>query len=174
MRMRLVSTFFLLLLLFSGACDAENRQTNRSVGAADHAVTPPIRAYIELDTGWSLPLAELRQPVYYRLHIERDADVKVQSISMTPEALRRDLGRSTALPAVLFDVSETGRSSRALPDLRRLDTIDYILTFSKPGHYHIPALKISYLTTQAATQQIQSLPKQGFMLTIPKIGRAHV
>ena len=157
---------FLLLLSLSGSSDAKGLQ-GVPAKTPDTAAKAPLNAYIELDTDWLLPLAEMRQTVHYRLHIERDEDIKVQPISIAPEALRRALKRSLALPAVLFDVSETGRDSHPLPDHRHHDTVHYALKFSKPGHYHIPALKISYVASQSTVQQFQSQPQQGFKLTIP-------
>jgi hypothetical protein len=106
--------------------------------------------------------------VTYRLHIERDAQVLVFPESVTPEALRRLLARSTTLLPELFDIVQTGQKTEALSHERWRDTVEFTLRFSKPGAYSIPALPIAYSLEKSprTSHTLQSAPAQGFVLTV--------
>ena len=110
----------------------------------------------------------MREPVTYRLHIERDAQVLVAPESVTPEALRRALVRATMLLPELFDIADTTQKTEALPNERLRDTITFTLRFSKPGAYSIPALPITYSLEKSrrTTHTLQSTPAQGHVLTV--------
>ena len=128
----------------------------------------PITAHVSLDPGWQFPLVNVREPVTYRLHIERDAQVLVAPESVTPEALRRVLVRATTLLPELFDIVDTTQKTEALPNERVRDTVVFTLRFSKPGAYSIPALPITYSLEKSrrTTHTLQSTPVQGHVLTV--------
>jgi hypothetical protein len=128
----------------------------------------PITAHVSLDAGWQFPLVHVREPVTYRLHIERDAQVLVAPESVTLEALRRALVRATTLLPELFDIVETTQKTEALPNERVRDTMVFTLRFSKPGAYSIPALPITYSLEKSrrTTHTLQSTPAQGHVLTV--------
>jgi hypothetical protein len=106
--------------------------------------------------------------VTYRLYIERDAQVLVSPESMTPEALRRLLVRSTTLLPELFDIVQTSQKTEALSPERWQDTVEFTLRFSRPGAYSIPALPIAYSLEKSprTSHTLQSTPAQGFVLTV--------
>jgi hypothetical protein len=128
----------------------------------------PIMAHVSLDPGWQFPLVNVREPVTYRLHIERDAQALVAPESVTPEALRRAIVRATTLLPELFDITDTTQKTEALPNERRRDTIAFTLRFSKPGAYSIPALPITYSLEKSprTTHTLHSTPVQGHVLTV--------
>jgi hypothetical protein len=139
----------------------------QSLPASDSTAVP-ITAHVFLDPGWQFPLVNVREPVTYRLHIERDAQVLVAPESVTPEALRRALVRATTLLPELFDIVDTTQRTEVLPNERVRDTTIFTLRFSKPGAYSIPALPITYSLEKSrrTTHTLQSSPVQGYMLTI--------
>jgi hypothetical protein len=134
------------------------------------AETPPpaIEARIVLDTGWQFPLISVREPVIYRLQIDHHPQVQLLPASFTPEALRRALVRSTSLPPELFQITEAAKHTEQLAGERLRETVDLTLRFSKPGIYSIPALSVSYSSEKSRQppQTFQSLPPQGFVLTV--------
>lgn len=132
--------------------------------------SPPaaITARVLLDPGWQFPLVHVREAVIYRLHIDRDAQVLVLPESVTPEALRRALVRSTTLAPELFDVVQTAQHTAELPNERLRDTVEFTLRFSKPGVYSIPALPVLYSLDKSrrTSHTLQSAPPQGHILTV--------
>ncbi|MEE9149141.1 MAG: hypothetical protein V3U27_17290 [Candidatus Tectomicrobia bacterium] len=132
------------------------------------APPPGIEAHVSLDTGWGLPLVNVRQAVTYRLLIERTAQFQVVPESIAPAALRRALVRSTALPAELFDITEAGKHTTSLADKRVQDIFEYTLRFSKPGTYHIPTLSITYTLPESRRnpRTLHSSPLHGYMLGV--------
>jgi hypothetical protein len=127
-----------------------------------------IEARVTLDTGWSFPLVEVREPVTYRLQIEHSPQVHILPESIAPTALRRALARGTALPSELFDITQASRHTEALPSARLRERVTYTIRVSKPGTYRIPALQIAYSVSSSRrkTQQLQSQPSQGYLLTV--------
>lgn len=136
--------------------------------AQPSASPPSIEAHVTLDTGWAFPLVNVRDPVTYRLRIKRDAQVQILPESIASSALRRALARATALPAELFDIVDTEKHIDHLADARLQETVAYTLRFSKPGTYTIPTLPIAYHLPQpqGAPRRLQSLPQQGYLLTV--------
>jgi hypothetical protein len=130
--------------------------------------SPVIEARTTLDTGWDLPLVDIRQPVTYRLQIEHSPQTLILPESIDASALRRALARETTLPLELFDITEASKQTEPLSEARTRTRVDYLLRVSKPGTYRIPALQIAYSEqdSRRVVQQIQSSPQQGYLLTV--------
>jgi hypothetical protein len=129
---------------------------------------PPIEARVTLDTGWDFPLVEVREPIIYHLRIEYSPQVHILPESVVPTALRRALTRVTTLPPELFEITENRKQTERLPGERIREHVEYMLRVSKPGTYRIPALQITYSlqNSRRTAQQFQSLPQQGYLLTV--------
>jgi hypothetical protein len=132
--------------------------------------TPPpaIEARVILDTGWPFPLVNVREPVTYRLQIEYDPQVSLLPESIAPTALRRALVRTTALPPELLEIVEADKRTVQVAGERIQETVVFTLRFSKPGVYSVPALQVTYSLDKSrrTSQVLQSVPQQGYVLTV--------
>lgn len=152
-----------------GASPPLGQGRTRPFDVSDKAAPQPaIEAGVTLDTGWNFPLIDVRQPVTYRLQIEHHAQIQVLPESIAPSALRRALARETGLPPELFDITEAGKRTEPRPNGRIHTRVAYILRVSKPGTYRIPALQLRYSrqSSRRKVHQFQSLPRQGYLLTV--------